>query len=276
MKTYIGIDTMMLFGNKKIQFFIFTIFLFVSSNIYALENKILIKVNNEIITSLDVNNEINYLIALNKNIKNLDRKRIYIAAKNSLIKEKIKKIEILKYVKEIKLEKNYLDKVLGLTYSRLGIRSKEEFSKYIDNYNIDMDTIVKKVSIEALWNELIVSKFSNKIKINENQLKKKDNIKKKMKNYLLSEILFTISNNDEFKTKSEEIKKSISNMGFENTALMYSISDSSQIGGKLDWLNENSLNKEIRNELKNMNIGDLTNPIITPGGFLFLKIELLY
>ena len=136
-----------------------------------------------------------------------------------------------------------------------------------------MDTIVKKVSIEALWNELIVSKFSNKIKINENQLKKKANIKKKMKNYLLSEILFTISNNDEFKTKSEEIKKSISNMGFENTALMYSISDSSQIGGKLDWLNENSLNKEIRNELKNMNIGDLTNPIITPGGFLFLKIE---
>ena len=63
---------MMLFGNKKIQFYILIIFCFVSENIYALENKILIKVNNEIITSLDINSEINYLIALNKNIENLD------------------------------------------------------------------------------------------------------------------------------------------------------------------------------------------------------------
>ena len=266
---------MMLFGNKKIQFFIFIIFFFLSCNLYALENKILIKVNNEIITSLDINSEINYLIALNKNIENLDKEKKYNIAKNSLIRERIKKIEILNYVKKIEIEEKISDEILKSTYSRLGINSKAEFLKYIKNYNIDINTIVKKVSIEMLWNQLIVSKFSDKIKINKDQLKSKiltkDN--KEIKRYLLSEILFNVSNNNELQTKLDKIKASIVELGFENTAAIYSISDNSKIGGKLDWINESVLSKKIRNELNNINIGDLTNPIVTPGGFLLLKIE---
>jgi|TARA_B110000261_G_scaffold43936_1_gene51620 peptidyl-prolyl cis-trans isomerase SurA len=265
----------MLFGNKKIQFFIFIIFFFLSCNLYALENKILIKVNNEIITSLDINSEINYLIALNKNIENLDKKKKYNIAKNSLIRERIKKIEILNYVKKIEIEEKISDEILKSTYSRLGINSKAEFLMYIKNYNININTIVKKVSIEILWNQLIVSKFSDKIKINKDQLKNKiltkDN--KEIKRYLLSEILFNVSNNNELQTKLNKIKASIEELGFENTAAIYSISDNSKIGGKLDWINEGILNEKIRNELNNINIGDLTNPIITPGGFLLLKIE---
>jgi len=266
---------MILFGNKKIQFFLLIIFLFLSKNTYALENKILIKVNNEIITSLDINSEINYLIALNKNIENLDKEKKYNIAKNSLIRERIKKIEILNYVKKIEIEEKISDEILKSTYSRLGINSKAEFLMYIKNYNININTIVKKVSIEMLWNQLIVSKFSDKIKINKDQLKNKiltkDN--KEIKRYLLSEILFNVSNNNELKAKHNKIKASIEELGFENTAAIYSISDNSKIGGKLDWINEGILNEKIRNELNNINIGDLTNPIITPGGFLLLKIE---
>ena len=266
---------MILFGNKKIQFFLLIIFLFLSKNTYALENKILIKVNNEIITSLDINSEINYLIALNKNIENLDKEKKYNIAKNSLIREKIKKIELLNYIKKIEVEEKISDEILKSTYSRLGINSKAEFLKYIKNYNIDINTIVKKVSIEMLWNQLIVSKFSDKIKINKDQLKSKiltkDN--KEIKRYLLSEILFNVSNNNELQTKLDKIKASIVELGFENTAAIYSISDNSKIGGKLDWINESVLSKKIRNELNNINIGDLTNPIVTPGGFLLLKIE---
>ena len=265
----------MLFGNKKIQFFIFIIFFFLSCNLYALENKILIKVNNEIITSLDINSEINYLIALNKNIENLDKKKKYNIAKNSLIRERIKKIEILNYVKKIEIEEKISDEILKSTYSRLGINSKAEFLMYIKNYNININTIVKKVSIEILWNQLIVSKFSDKIKINKDQLKNKiltkDN--KEIKRYLLSEILFNVSNNNELQIKFNKIKGSIEELGFENTAAIYSISDSSKIGGKLDWINESVLNEKIRNQLDSISIGSLTNPIVTPGGFLLLKIE---
>ena len=265
----------MLFGNKKIQFFILIIFFFVSENIYALENKILIKVNNEIITSLDINNEINYLIALNKNIENLDEEKKYDIAKNSLIREKIKKIEILNYIKKIEIEEKISDEILKSTYLRLGISSKEEFLNYIKNYNININTIVEKVSIEVLWNQLIVSKFSDKIKINKDQLRNKILIKsnKEIKRYLLSEILFSISNNNELQTKLNKIKASIIELGFENTAAIFSISDSSKIGGKLDWINESVLSEKIRYELNNIKIGGLTSAIVTPGGFLLLKIE---
>jgi len=275
MKIYIEIGIKMSFGNKKIQFFILIIFFFVSGNVYALENKILIKVNNEIITSLDINSEINYLIALNKNIENLDKEKRYNIAKNSLVREKIKKIEILNYIKKIEIEKKISDEVLKSTYSRLGINSKEEFLKYIKNYNININTIVEKVSIEVLWNQLIVSKFSDKIKINKDQLKKKILIKdnKEIKRYLLSEILFNVTSNSELQTKLDKIKASIVELGFENTAAIYSISDNSKIGGKLDWINESVLNEKIRDELNNIGIGGLTNPIVTPGGFLLLKIE---
>ena len=265
----------MLFGNKKIQFFLLIIFLFLSENIYALENKILIKVNNEIITSIDVNSEINYLIALNKKIENLNKEKKYNIAKNSLIREKIKKIELLNYIKKIEVEEKISDEILKSTYLRLGINSKEEFLKYIKNYNINIKTIVEKVSIEILWNQLIVSKFSDQIKIDKEQLKNKvlmrDN--KKIKKYLLSEILFNVSNNNELQTKLDKIKTSITELGFENTAAIYSTSDSSKIGGKLDWINESVLSKKIRGELNGISIGGLTNPIVTPGGFLLLKIE---
>ena len=266
---------MILFGNKKIQFFLLIIFLFLSENVYALENKILIKVNNDIITSIDVNSEINYLIALNKKIEKLDKEKKFNIAKNSLIREKIKKIELLNYIKKIEVEEEISDEILKSTYLRLGINSKEEFLKYIKNYNINIKTIVEKVSIEILWNQLIVSKFSDQIKIDKEQLKNKvlmrDN--KKIKKYLLSEILFNVSNNNELQTKLDKIKTSITELGFENTAAIYSASDSSKIGGKLDWINESVLSKKIKNELNNINIGDLTNPIVTPGGFLLLKIE---
>ena len=266
---------MILFGNKKIQFFLLIVFLFLSENIYALENKILIKVNNEIITSIDINSEINYLIALNKKIENLDKVKKYNIAKNSLIREKIKKIELLNYIKKIEVEEKISDEILKSTYLRLGINSKEEFLKYIKNYNINIKTIVEKVSIEILWNQLIVSKFSDQIKIDKKQLKNKvlmrDN--KKIKKYLLSEILFNVSNNNEVQTKLDRIKTSITELGFENTAAIYSTSDSSKIGGKLDWINESVLSKKIRGELNGIAIGGLTNPIVTPGGFLLLKIE---
>jgi len=266
---------MMLFGNKKIQLFVFIIFFFLSGNLHALENKILIKVNNEIITSLDINNEINYLIALNKKIENLDKEKKYNIAKNSLIREKIKRIEILNYTKKIEIEEKISDEILKATYSRLGINSKDEFLKYIKNYNMDINTIVEKISIEALWNQLIVSKFSDKIKINKDQIKKKILIKdnKEIKSYLLSEILFNVSNNNELQIKFNKIKGSIEELGFENTAAIYSVSDSSKIGGKLEWINESVLNEKIRNQLDNISIGSLTNPIVTPGGFLLLKIE---
>ena len=125
-----------------------------------------------------------------------------------------------------------------------------------------------------MWNQLILIKFSSKVKVNEKELREriKDN-NKYLKSYLLSEISFEVTNLKELEKKFQEISKTINDKGFDYAALRYSVSPTSNLGGKLDWINENSLNKNIIEAIKNLNINDFTKPINIPGGFLILQVN---
>ena len=257
-------------------FIIFIILYFIPlKNIHALENKILLKIENEIITSIDVEKEKNYLKALNPKIRELDNKRLNLISKNSLTREKIKEIEILKYTKSINLDEDFLNSLIQQRYSRLNLNNKNDFLNYLEKFNIDIKTIEKKISIEALWNQLIYQKFSKNIKINKKQLINELRIKfaKNEKNFLLSEILFKINKKKDLNKKYNSIVKDIKKENFESAALIHSISDSSAIGGKLGWIKQSSLNKIINTELENLKKGDITKPIFTSNGYLILKID---
>lgn len=253
---------------------IFSCFIF-SLKVLAIENKIIIKVNEEIITSIDIKNEQNYLMALNPNIKNLDKNKLYSISKNSLIREKIKKKEILNYTDNTNLNQKYLNQIIQQRYSRLNIGSKDEFINYLLNYNISIETIESKISIEALWNQLIYQKFSKNVKINKVKLEQELELKKSkdQRKLLLSEILFKIDNKNILEKKYSQILNDIKKSSFESAALTHSISDSSSVGGKLGWINQSSLNKTINNKLVNLNKGEITKPILTPNGYLVLKID---
>ena len=226
----------MRFKNKIYIFFI--LFLLICKSAYSLENKILLKVDNEIITSIDIINESKYLKALNPEINNLTNDKIFEISKNSILRETIKKIEILKRVKDVKIERKFLNKLIYNTYSKLGINSQEEFKKHLETYNIDINTVEDKISIEAIWNEFIYLKFSNKVKIDEEKLRqeiKLNNISNNVSLFLY-EIVFNEKDKKSLKIKYELIKKDIAEKGFENAALIHSISDTSRIEVKLGGL----------------------------------------
>ena len=234
---------------------------------------IVAKVNDEVITNLDIDFEKRYLISLNPNLKKLDKNRITEYAKDSLINERIKKIEIQKRF-EIISNETLLSKVIADIYTSIGISSLSEFENYLLQNNIDIERVKEKISIEIAWNNLIVNIYENEIEINQNAIYKElENIeKKKVDNLLLSEIVFTINDKKELKSKYEEIEKSINEIGFEETARIYSLSNSKKSGGNLGWIYKNQLSKEIKNELNNINVGDFTKPIVASGGFLILKL----
>ena len=259
---------------KKLIFYILFFFIFIT-NIHALENKIILKIENEIITSIDIESEKNYLIALNPNIENLDDERLNLISKNSLIRENIKKKEILKYTEEINLDENFLNSLIKQRYVRLKLNNKNQFLNYLKKYSVDLKTIEKKISIEALWNQLIYQKFSKNIKIDENELinEIKNKFAKDEKKILLSEIVFKIDNKEKLNKKYKEIISDINNENFESAALIHSISDSSNVGGKLGWIKESSLNKSISVKLKELKKGNISKPIFTPNGYLILKID---
>tara|TARA_B100001559_G_scaffold315604_1_gene317765 strand:- start:191 stop:1117 length:927 start_codon:yes stop_codon:yes gene_type:complete len=243
-------------------------------NLKAFENKIVVKLDNEIITSLDIENEARFLTALNPQLKDLDNKQVFNISKNSIIRQKIKKIEILKYTNELIVEDKYLNKLIKSNYSKLGLENVNDFENYMKNYNIDLENIKEKMMIEATWNELIFKKYSSKIKINEQELKNEILANKnEVTSYKLSEILFSDTDNSKLNEKYIDIKNIIKNSSFENAALIYSVSSTSSLGGDLGWIEENSLNKRIQNELLNLKKGEITKPILTSSGFLILMVK---
>lgn len=238
----------------------------------SFENKILFKVNNEIITSLDILNELKYLRAINKEFNNIKKEEAFQISKNSLIREKIKEIEIKKIVKEIKIEDKNLENILLNYFKEFKIKSINEFEKFFLDRNIDPNEIRKKITLEVVWNQLIYKKYQKNLKINKQQII--DDLKKndKQSEFLLAEILFNVNEGENLNDKLNFINNSIKKINFSQTALAYSNSNTANKGGKLGWIAESILSKKIFNELKNLKIGEHTNPILVPGGFLILKL----
>ena len=236
------------------------------------ENKILFKVNNEIITSLDILNELQYLQIINKEFKNIKKEEAFQISKNSLIREKIKEIEIERIFKEFKIKDKILNNLILNYFKEFKITSIPEFEKFFLNNNIDPNVIRKKIKLEMMWNQLIYRKYQKNVKINKQLIV--DNLKKndKQSEFLISEILFDINENENLNDKFNAINNSIEKNDFSQTALIYSISNTANKGGKLGWIKESILSKKIFNELKKLKIGEHTNPILVPGGFLILKL----
>ena len=250
------------------------LFLLISSQTQSIETKIIHNIQNEIITNIDIKNEFKYLVALNNSLKELDKEKILIISNESAIREKIKKIEISKNFEELKLNEDYTEFLLKNIYTRLKLKSIGEFEKYLKDYDLKISDIETKITIEALWNQLIIQKYSAKISINEDKIKNKilENSKIQSKEYLLSEIIFEVQSKDEIEKKYNQVVKSINEIGFENSATIFSFSDTAKIGGDIGWVNRNSLSANIKKNIKNLQIGEITKPIILSNGILILKL----
>ncbi len=261
----------------KIKFLIYLTFIFlIFNNIsFSIENKILVKIEKEIITSIDIKNEARYLLALNEGLNNFSEKEIFEISKKSIIREKVKNIEIQKQFKNPNVPDEIIDQVLKNVYQKVGIENLENFKKYLNFKNIDYDYVKERIEIETLWNELIVAKFSSKIIINENEIRKKliANTKKYSKSFLVSEIFFATSDSKQIESIYNDIEKTIKNEGFNKAVLTYSSSSTASTGGNLGWIQEEALNKSLKNIFFKMNEDEYTKPITVPGGFLVLKIN---
>lgn len=260
-----------MFKNLLIILFILN-FILISCNSLSLENKILFKVDNELITSVDILEEIKYLDAINEEFKNATSEEAFEISKKTIIKEKIKKIELLKFVDEIKIDENISEEILISYFRRLGINSRKDFETYFSNKNLDPEFVENKIFIEIVWNQLIYAKFQNSVKVDDNLIKEELKNKKKQDEFFISEILFSLDKDEKFENKYKKIKKIISEKSFGQAAILYSMADTSNNGGEIGWVKETAINKNIKNELNKIKIGEITKPLVIPGGFLIIKV----
>ena len=254
------------------------IFLFFDYSNASQNIKIIVKINNSIITSEDINYEINYLKALNEDLKNLKKDEVLEIAKISLIKEKIKENEIEKYINIQNLDNEKLiDNIIKGIYKRLGYDYISDFEIYLKTFELSTNEVKKKLNIEVLWNQLIAAKYKDRVNINEEKIRKKIQEKKinyqNLIEYDLSEIIFSAKNSEELGTKTKKIKEAINNTSFETAANRFSISDTANFGGNIGKVNENQLSNTIRNELQKIDINGFTDPINVGNNFLIIKIN---
>lgn len=257
---------------KYLKIYLITFFL-IASNGYTIENKIILKIDNEIVTTLDIYNEIKNLKFFNRNIKKLNDEEIYQISLQSIIKYKIKKNEISKKFKIIEIQnKDYLDQLVEKTFKDIGFQNLETFKNELTRREISYENFREKLKIEILWNQLIFTKYYTKLKIDEEKLKLKiKNVNQTVKSFNLNEIVFNVENAVEIKTKYNLILNDIQKIGFEGAALKHSISNSSNDGGKLGWIDEKKISKEILEEINKINIKSFTKPIRISSGFLILQ-----
>ncbi len=251
--------------------FLIVIFLW-CTEIKSKEIKIIVKIENDIITNIDIENEYNYLISLNKQFQSIDKEKILGFAKESLIKEVIKKNEILKYY-ELNKKNEMIDVMIENIYRNLEINSKDDFINYLGERNLDLDDIYKKIEIEAVWNQMIYAKFQDKIILNEEKLKKKiEDNPETIEIFLLKELIYDFKNQKEIEIKYKKIIESIKSIGFDETVIKFSIAESKNNFGSLGWINKNVLSNKIKNEIEKLEIGEISKPMIVPSGILILKI----
>ena len=268
---------MTIFSKKLISFLFLLIFVFDAN---GTEVKILYKINEDVITTYDIENESNYLKTLNKNLENISKKELIETSIQSLIREKIKKNEIDR-VFEINYEKamksDNINNLIKNFYSNLNFATENDFQEYLAKNGVSMFNLKKKFVIEQMWNQLIVNKYDNIIKININEINRKvDKIiseNNEISSFDLSEIVFLEKNKKDNENKYLEIKKSIIEIGFNETAILYSISESAKLGGTIGWINENQISKKILDEINKIDIGEYTEIINTAAGNIILKLN---
>ena len=233
------------------------------------------KINNEIITSHDIEQEINYLRALNPRLNQINKDELLVIAKRSIIKEFIKKKEIEKY-KKLNLENLKINNVLNNLIQNLNLKNENELESYLNNFNFSLEELKRKIEIENEWKNLIYSKYIKSVKINKKELIEKIERSSKEKfllEYNLSEIVFTNAKNISLTQLIKDVQESIKKNGFENTANLYSISESSKVGGKIGWVKKNSLSEIIIDNLKNLNVDEYSSPVKINNNYFIFKIN---
>ena len=251
---------------------------FISSNkSFSQKVSIIYVVENTPITNIEINNEINYLLLINQELRKIDKKSLVQYASKSILKEKIKEIEVKKYFEfgqNLELINGNLNKLM----SSLNIKNENEFNKLLAELNLSRNFLSKKIEIELIWNRLIYEMYKDKIIINEKKIKKNLEINindqsNKIDEFLLYEILFSPNTTSDLEIELSKIKKSINDVGFENTANIFSVSSSSKFGGKIGWVNKNHLSKTIIDTIQKLDLGMYSDPINVPIGKLILMIK---
>ena len=262
---------------KKIKFIFFiTIFIIINTIGESINIQIKLKINNTIITNIDIENEKRYLLFLNPKLKELNKEKLYLVAKNSATSHFIKEQELKKFY-NVNAENKIIDTVEKNYLLKKNIKNKTDYLQILKNYNVKYEFVRNKLLIESLWNRHIYTKYQKNIKINKEDMKqnilKKFNSREKKYEYNLSEIVIANDTLENLDNNFLQINKSIKEVGFENSANIFSISNTSKNGGSIGWVRELQITESISKNINKLKLNEISKPIQIANGYIIIKLN---
>ena len=262
---------------KKIKFIFFiTIFVITNTIGESVNIQIKLKINNTIITNIDIENEKRYLLFLNPKLKELNKEKLYLVAKNSATSHLIKEQELKKFY-NVNTENKIIDTLEKNYLLKRNIKNKTDYLQILKKYNIKYEFVKNKLLIESLWNRYIYTKYIKNIKINEDEMKqnilKKFNSREKKYEYNLSEIVIANDTLENLDINFSQINKSIKEVGFENSANIFSISNTSKNGGSIGWVSELQITEAISENINKLKLNETSKPIQIANGYIIIKLN---
>ena len=259
--------------NISFKYLIVTLLFFINFQnlIFSKINlEIVYKINNELVTNIDLENEKKFLIFLNPNLNNLSKEKLMDISKDSFTNRKIKEIELRNYYEIGKgdVGKLYVENFLKNT----SFKTKEMLKSELDKIDLEYIFFENNFLIDNLWREFVYNKFNSSVKIDIEKLRNQINTKNtEVDEINLSEILFQIKQGSNLETTAKKIYQEIDKSGFEVAASIFSISENKNFGGKIGWVKSNQISEKIYANLKNNK--DISDPIKTNNGYLIIKIN---
>ena len=242
------------------------------SNLKCLDSKIIVKINNEIITNYDLKNKIlTTLILANEEINQENINKTKPLVLKTLIELKIKENETKKY--KIKTTPEEVQNNLNL----LAKNNLQNLKKKFSLNNLDFDTYKKDLETELKWRKLIFFLYQKKVKIEDSevniQLEKilKENDQKNIE-YKLTELLISYENLNDKEKKINEINDQFNELGFDQTLIKYNESLNKDNLGDLGWVNSKSLSKNILSAIEDLKLNEVSEPIVIGNSILYLKV----
>ena len=263
---------------KKIIFFLLIFFLFTSKPNYSfssINNEVMMKVGNQIISSYELKNKIKTKLFLsNEELSQENINRYKTAVLDSLIKLKLMEIELDKF--KIKIQHNNKSNSHLEEIAKRYDTNVPGLKTIFENNSLDFEDFKNEINIHQAWKGFVYRTHKNKISINQEEIEfELNNIVNKQKNleeYNLAEIEVEVKNNSEIKTVINSLQIKIKEIGFEDAAVKFSSASTALNNGNLGWINKKILSKNIQDVIGKLNKGEVSKPIIKGNSILFLKL----
>ena len=240
-----------------------------------IKNSIIAKVGNQVITSVDLVNEMTIITIINQlNVAEIDKIQLRNSALKNLIKYSIKTNEINNFG-ITRYNINNLNDTLDRIKKGINL-NEDQLINLLNRNGIGFQQFKDRFKVNLLWNSLIFQIYKNQIEINplelENNIKRYLSKHNKKIEYKLSELEFVLNEKSLDEVK-DLINKTIEKEGFKKAVKLYSISDSNITDGEIGWINYDSLSSDISKELKKMTIGEISQPIKKENSYMLLKLN---